>query len=169
MSTIDGLPAHVLLVHMIVVLVPLTAAALVAAALSPSAARRLGLVLPLLALAVLIAVPVTTDAGEWLERHVDDNALVRRHTELGDTLLPWVVGLFVMAAVVWWLGRRAQAEAGGAGGSARLATPVRLVVALLSLGVAVGAVADVYRIGESGARAAWHDSFSTSGPERGDD
>ncbi len=102
----------------------------------------------------------TTHAGEWLERHVDDDALVRRHTELGDGLLPWALGLFVLAAVVWWAGRRTPAEPGRNGGMRWSALPVRIVVGVLSLAVAVGAVVDVYRIGDSGAKAAWHDAYS---------
>jgi hypothetical protein len=31
---------------------------------------------------------------------------------------------------------------------------------VLSLAVALGAVVDVYRIGDSGAKAAWHDNCS---------
>ncbi|MGW2702732.1 DUF2231 domain-containing protein [Streptomyces sp. NPDC001340] len=160
MSLINGLPSHVLLVHVVVVLIPLTALALVAAALWPRAARRLGPLLPLLALVALASVPLTTHAGEWLERHVDDDALVRRHTELGDGLLPWALGLFVLAAVVWWTGRRAPAEPGQGGGTRWSALPVRIVVGVLSLAVAAGAVVDVYRIGDSGAKAAWHDAYS---------
>lgn len=167
MSLINGLPAHVLLVHVVVVLIPLTALALVTAALWPRAARRLGSLLPVLALAALISVPLTTQAGEWLERHVDNNALVRRHTELGDGLLPWALGVFVLAVVVWWTAGRAVAEPrqGGAAGWAPL--PVRIVVGVLSLAVALGAVVDVYRIGDSGAKAAWHDAYSqaATGPK----
>lgn len=175
MNLINGLPAHVLLVHVVVVLVPLTALALVASALWPPAARRLGVLLPLLALVSLVSVPLTTHAGEWLEAHVESSALVRRHTELGDGLLPWALGLFVLAAVVWWTGQRAGAspavavEGDGAGPATRwAATPVRVVVAVLSLAVAAGAVVDVYRIGDSGAKAAWHDSFSKTAGHSGD-
>ncbi|MGW7261049.1 DUF2231 domain-containing protein [Streptomyces sp. NPDC054834] len=169
MSLVNGLPAHVLLVHVVVVLVPLTALALVACAVWPRAARRLGPLLPLLALASLVSVPLTTQAGEWLERHVDSDALVRRHAELGDGLLPWALGLSVLATAVWWAARR-QAAAAGTGapeaasaGSGRWSSlPVRTAVAVLSLAVAAGAVVDVYRIGDSGAKAAWHDGFSKS-------
>ncbi|OIJ62611.1 DUF2231 domain-containing protein [Streptomyces mangrovisoli] len=160
MTLINGLPAHVLLVHVVVVLVPLVALALVAAALWPRAARRLGILLPALALVALVSVPLTTQAGEWLERHVDGGALVRRHAELGDGLLPWAFGLFVLAAVVWWAARPVPAES-GPGGRARWSTlPVRIVVGVLSLAVAAGAIVDVYRIGDSGAKAAWHDAYS---------
>ncbi|WP_329467081.1 DUF2231 domain-containing protein [Streptomyces sp. NBC_01431] len=168
MSLINGLPAHVLLVHIVVVLIPLTALALAAAAVWPRAARRLGPLLPLLALVTLASVPLTTQAGEWLERHVDDNALVRRHTELGDGLLPWALGLFVLAVVVWWAHRHASAEPGQGSGRRWSALPVRIAVGLLSLAIAAGAVVDVYRIGDSGAKAAWHDGYSktATGPKR---
>ncbi|MGW1054647.1 DUF2231 domain-containing protein [Streptomyces sp. NPDC002521] len=161
MTLVNGLPAHVLLVHVVVVLIPLTALALVAAALWLRAAQRLGVLLPLVAFIALASVPLTTHAGEWLERHVADDALVRRHTGLGDGLLPWALGLFVLAAVVWWAGRRAPAESGQGGSGMRWsALPVRIVVGVFSLAVAVGAVVDVYRIGDSGAKAAWHDAYS---------
>ncbi|WP_324786853.1 DUF2231 domain-containing protein [Streptomyces sp. H51] len=164
MSTINGLPAHVLLVHLVVVLVPLTALALVVGAIWPQAARRMGLVLPLLALVTLGSVPLATEAGEWLEEHVTTSALIRRHTELGDGLLPWVVGLFVLAAVVWWTTRRTPAE----GSAPRSATIVRVAALVLSVVVAAGAVVDVYRIGDSGAKAAWTGGFSKSATDSGD-
>ncbi|MFS8197606.1 hypothetical protein ACLVWQ_02860 [Streptomyces sp. CWNU-52B] len=47
-----------------------------------------------------ISVPLTTEAGELLERHVGSGPLVRRHAELGDGLLPWVVALFMVSAAV---------------------------------------------------------------------
>lgn len=161
MSLVNGLPAHILLVHFVVVLVPLTALALVVCAIRPSAAQRMGIVLPLLALVTLVSVPLATEAGEWLEEHVASNALVRRHAELGDGLLPWAGGLFVLTVVVWWATRRAVAS-GASRGTRRSAAPLRVAIAVLSLVVSVGAVVDVYRIGDSGAKAAWQDGFSKS-------
>ncbi|MET8130591.1 hypothetical protein ABZV24_01170 [Streptomyces sp. NPDC005251] len=133
-------------------------------AIWPEAAQRLGVVLPLLALVTLASVPLATNAGEWLERHVESDALVRRHAELGDGLLAG--GLFVLAFVVWWaLGRSAP---GAPDGTRRPATLLRLAAAVLSLVVAAGAVVDVYRIGDSGAKAAWHDGFSRTAAHGGD-
>ncbi|MGW1272231.1 DUF2231 domain-containing protein [Streptomyces sp. NPDC002491] len=159
MSLVNGLPAHILLVHFVVVLVPLTALALVVCAIRPRAAQRTGIVLPLFALVTLVSVPLATEAGEWLEEHVPSNALVRRHAELGDGLLPWAGGLFVLTVVVWWAARRAVAS-GASRGTRRSAAPLRVAIAVLSLVVSAGAVVDVYRIGDSGAKAAWHDGFS---------
>ncbi|MEU6006101.1 DUF2231 domain-containing protein [Streptomyces sp. NPDC047453] len=165
MSLVNGLPAHVLLVHAVVVLVPLSALALVLCALWPHAARRLGPVLPLLALVTLVSVPLTTQAGEWLERHVSGDALVRRHAELGDGLLPWALGLFVLAAGVWWMSRRTPAPDGGT----RAGSVLRVAAVALSVVVAAGAVVDVYRIGDSGAKAAWHDAYSKTATQPGGD
>ncbi|MGO4422943.1 DUF2231 domain-containing protein [Streptomyces sp. MCAF7] len=174
LTVVNGLPAHVLFVHFVIVLVPLSALAVVVGAIWPSAARRMGVVLPLLALVTLVSVPVATQAGEWLEEHVDSNALVRRHAELGDGLLPWAAGLFVLATAVWWTTRRSTSAEAAPGERTRAATPrsalvVRVAAVVLSVGVAAGAVVDVYRIGDSGAKAAWHDGFSkTADGERGD-
>lgn len=174
LTVVNGLPVHVLVVHFVVVFVPLSALAVVIGAVWPSAARRMGIVLPLLALVTLASVPVATNAGEWLEEHVDSNALVRRHTELGDGLLPWAAGLFVMATVVWWTTRSLTSVEAGPGERTRAATSrtalvVRVAAAVLSVVVAAGAVVDVYRIGDSGAKAAWHDAFSrTAHGESGD-
>ncbi|MBO4258150.1 DUF2231 domain-containing protein [Streptomyces griseorubiginosus] len=164
MSLVNGLPAHVLLVHFVVVLVPLTALALVVCAVWPRAARRMGVVLPVLALATLVSVPLTTQAGEWLERHVTSSALIRRHAELGDGLLPWALGLFVLAAAVWWTSRRTSAERAGT----RSASVIRVAAGVLSVVVAAGAVVDVYRIGDSGAKAAWTGGYSKTATGSGD-
>ncbi|AEM81384.1 DUF2231 domain-containing protein [Streptomyces violaceusniger] len=165
LTVVNGLPAHVLIVHFVVVLVPLSALAVVVGAIWPSAARRMGVALPLLALVTLACVPLATGAGEWLEKHVDSDALVRRHAELGDGLLPWAVALLVLAAVIWWTARRSAAAEAASGErtqavASRYALLVRVAVAVLCVGVAAGAVVDVHRIGDSGAKAAWHDGFS---------
>ncbi|WP_053724638.1 DUF2231 domain-containing protein [Streptomyces sp. WM6378] len=169
LDLINGIPAHVLFVHVVVVLVPLTALAVVLCAALPSVMRRFGLALPALALVSLVSVPLTTNAGEWLERHVDRNALVRKHTELGDELLPWAIALFLVSTAVWWFYRRAahRAAEGAQSTGTEVATPLRIAAAVLSLIIGVGAGAQVYRIGDSGAKAAWHDGYSaTAHPDR---
>lgn len=167
--TVNGLPAHVLLVHIVVVFVPLTALALVACAAWPRLCRRLGILLPVLGLLTLASVPLTTHAGEWLEAHVESDRLVREHAELGDGLLPWVIGLFVLSAVVWWTARRSaeptseptsETASGRSGTDWAASAPVRVAALVLCCAVAVGSVVDVYRIGDSGATAAWHDGYS---------
>ncbi|MFI1098244.1 DUF2231 domain-containing protein [Streptomyces sp. NPDC020917] len=187
-TVINGLPAHILFVHFVVVLVPLTALAVVAGAARPRWARRMGLILPVTALVTLGMVPVTTHAGEWLEQRSGHSALLERHTELGDSLLPWATALFLAATAVWWTGRRtataANANADGNGngngngnvnasGSGAAAAPswlttswFRAAAVVLAVVVAAGAVVDVYRIGDSGAKAAWQGTAQSAGAPR---
>jgi hypothetical protein len=192
-TVINGLPAHVLLVHAVVVLVPLAALLLVLSALWPAARRRLGIITPVTALVAVAVIPPTTHAGEWLIRRVDPNPTLHTHAALADTLLPWAAGMFVVAAALWVLfaqphrltrrpaavERKALVGAGAAGeeatepSAAAARVPgwlpaARVVAVVLAVVVSVGSVVDVYLIGDSGAKSAWTGGFSatpTSGGE----
>ncbi|MFN2562265.1 MAG: hypothetical protein ABR571_13345 [Jatrophihabitans sp.] len=106
LNKIHGLPAHVLLIHAVVILFPLAAGMLVASAVWPAARRKLTWLTPALAFAVLALVPVTTNSGEWLQKRLPDTAAIEKHAHLGHDLLPWAVGIFALAAAVWLLDRR---------------------------------------------------------------
>ena len=156
MTQINGLPAHVLLIHLVVVLVPTAALLLVAQAWSPVARRWAGVLGPLLCLGALVLVPITTSSGEWLQDQLPRTPLIERHADLGNSLLPWVAGMFVLSAAVWLLGRRPE-EARQTlvlpptHGSAK----VQVLVAVLATAVAAGTLVQVYRVGDSGAKAVW--------------
>ncbi|SHG74230.1 hypothetical protein SAMN05443575_2673 [Jatrophihabitans endophyticus] len=183
-TEIGGLPAHVLLIHAIVVLAPLGALFTILSAVWPAARHKLGVISPLTCLVVLALVPVTTNAGEWLEDRLTENgpnAAIEKHADLGDTFLWFAIGLFVVSAAVWWVGRvddRAAAtrpeatrpEADGTGGpggpgatatavrpTARTAVPVavRVAVAVVAIAVSLVTVWQLYRIGDTGADATW--------------
>ena len=84
MSTFNGLPAHILLVHFIVVLAPLTALLAIAASIWTGVRSRLVWLIAALAVFTLVLTPLTTEAGEWLEKRVPETAAVEQHTEIGD-------------------------------------------------------------------------------------
>jgi uncharacterized membrane protein len=154
-TKISGLPAHILLVHLTVVLVPVAALLVLLAAVWPAARRKLTWWVPLVALAALAVVPVTTHAGEWLEARVAITPLIAKHVHLGKQLLPWAIGLFVVATLVWAFGRlesTGRRQLTGVAG--------RVVIAVVALAVTAGTVQQVYRIGESGSRAVWTGNFS---------
>ncbi|CAQ00462.1 DUF2231 domain-containing protein [Clavibacter sepedonicus] len=161
---INGLPLHPLIVHFVVVAFPTAALLILVSALWPAFARRLGIITPLVALASLIAVPLATSSGENLEEKVGANPVLEVHTELGDTLLPWAVAVFVVAVAQWlWIRRLAAQEPRRPGRDARPIPRSRhvAVTAVLAVAVAVssvGAIVTTVRIGESGARAVWSDS-----------
>lgn len=76
---VSGLPLHPLLVHAVVVLLPLTVIALLLTQFWPTARRRLGIVTPLAALAVLVLVPITVAAGQNLASLIGPLPAVQTH------------------------------------------------------------------------------------------
>lgn len=176
---INGLPAHVLLIHAVIVIVPLAAIMLVAGAVWPAARRRLGVRTPSVALVALVLVPVTTNAGNWLRERLPASPSIEKHRALGNTLLPWAAAIFVVASALWLLARRYELtlrpstpaiegpaeEPTGHSGTATMTKPVAalqvlpiwatVIVAVLAIGVSTGGVVQLYRIGDSGAQAVW--------------
>lgn len=122
MNQINGLPAHILLVHAVIVFVPLTALLVLLHVFW--AASRQRLVWPTLTAASLslAANALAMHAGEWLQQRVPDTPLVRAHTKLGDTLLPWTFGLFLLSAATAALHVRATRTSRVADGSAAVPT-----------------------------------------------
>lgn len=176
MGTVNGLPAHVLLVHAVVVLLPLAAVLLVVTAIWPRMRTRLAGPNALLSLLVVVLVPVTTSAGEWLERRVTETALLHEHTELGDGAIVAALPVAVLAVVVWWRNREATAATGDGTATgqrtylAPASSAVTRVIAAVAMVAALFAVYDIYRIGDSGAKASWNGEFSTTAnPGPGDD
>jgi len=150
-----GLPLHVLLVHAVVILMPLAAIAVVLHAILPAARRRLGAVTPIAALIVLVLVPITVAAGEHLKTLVVVTPAVERHEELGRTLLPWAIALFVVAVADWvwfrfFVGPTSELQV-----SSMLRRVVLIVLIVASVVVATGSIVDVVLIGEAGSRAVW--------------
>lgn len=146
--SIDGLPLHPLVVHAVVVLLPLTSLGVLASAFVPALRRRLGALLPLGGVVSFVLTPVATQSGEFLERKVGDPG---KHAELGDQLIWFALALAIVAVAQYVAGRRADASVTRSGGRAPLATAVTVLAVLVPL----ASLVQVYRVGESGARAAW--------------
>jgi multisubunit Na+/H+ antiporter MnhC subunit len=148
LTTFNGLPAHVLLVHFIVVMSPLTAVLATVCAVWPAARQRLVWLVLGLALATSVLTPLTTQAGEWLERREGRSPLLHAHTELGDTMLYFSLALMAAAALLAFL-YVLEARSVAVKPVARWLITTVIVVA------SVATTVQVYRIGESGARATW--------------
>ncbi len=179
LNEIHGLPAHVLLIHAVVVVVPVAALMLVAGTLWPAARRRFGLLTPAVALVAAVLVPLTTSAGHWLQNRLDPdrkNPLIVRHANLATGLLPWTLAIVVVAVLVWCLDRRyvlglrapgsdswnERQARGGIAVQQRLGTRrvlpvwVAVLISVLAVAAAAGALFELIRIGDSGATAAWN-------------
>ena len=149
MNVVGGLPAHVLFVHVIVVLAPLTALLEILCAVWPEARRRLVWLVLALAGTTVVVTPLTVEAGEWLfDRERDPSAVLQTDAERGDWMIYFSIAMLLVAivlAVMHWLERRSD----------RRRTLAKMAVALLALVVGVSSIVTVIRIGDSGAQAVW--------------
>lgn len=156
-DTIFGLPVHPLVVHATVVVVPVAAVLVGLAALWPRFRSRAGVIPFAVSLLALALVPLTVQSGKSLKDRVEPTALVERHGDLGDGLLPWVVVLTVAAAALLWLRRRESATPEpGRRATGRWLLAAAVVVALVGV---VGSSVQIIRIGHSGAEAAWTETI----------
>ena len=156
-ESVFGLPTHAIVVHATVVLLPLAALVVLLHAFWPEARRRLGIVTPLLAGVALVLVPLSTQSGENLEHAVGRTALVERHAELADGMLPWAIGLFVVAVGLWLLDRRRARPSD-------VAEPrwLPIVASVLAVVAVLGTVQQIVRVGHAGAEATWSGIVSSS-------
>ena len=146
-DTFNGLPVHPLVVHGVVVLLPLAILGTIAIAARPVWRRTYGPLVVGVAIVATVLIPVATSSGEAFEEQVGDPG---QHAELGDQLLWFTLPLLVLAIVLVVLDRM-----GRSGG-------LMTLVAVLAVVAAVASGVQVFRVGDSGARAAWGDKVSSA-------
>jgi len=150
MTVINGLPAHALLVHLVVVLVPLTGLLVIVCGLWPAARRGQLLWLTLaLATATMILTPITIDAGEWLyDLRTKPSPILREHAERGETMVYFAAALLAVAiglVVLRLIERRSD----------RRGMVTRIVVGIIVLAVGISSTIQIYRTGDAGAQSVW--------------
>ena len=149
MTTIFGLPAHALLVHAVVVLVPLTAALEILCACWPAARRRLVWLVLAFALAVMVSTPLTASAGQWLyEQSPQHSPILEIHADRAEWMTYFAIGLLIVAllqAFQHWTESR----------SSEPKRTLAVVAAVLAVVVGVSSTVAVVRIGDAGSRAVW--------------
>lgn len=148
-----GLPAHPLLAHFPLVLVPLAALSALLAATMQRHRRRLAWVAAALATAALASTQLAIGSGEVLQDRLKENNLIESHVAIGTSVRLYVFALLVALLVLAllpqssWTTTHAQRR--------------RAAVAVVSVVVVVVAVANlvvIVRAGHSGAKAVWNDT-----------
>lgn len=161
MFTVSGVPAHPLLVHAVVVLIPLAALGAVAVAVRPAWARPYGLLVAAGALGGAASALLARFAGEQLENAIEITPefepVIDQHEQFGTIVVLAAWPFAVLAIVTFVLARR-----GGVSGRhgqdrtvrTRSGTATRVVAGLSALAGLVAAGATVLA-GHSGAAAVW--------------
>lgn len=151
---INGLPVHPLVVHGVVVLLPIAVLGTIAIALRPAWRLPYGLWVVASGLLATIMLPIATSSGEALEKRVGNPG---GHAELGDSLIFFAIPLVLLGAALVWLEWRKRNDKPAIGPSVLPAG-----IAVLAIVAALAAGVQVYRVGDSGARAAWGDQVASS-------
>lgn len=167
MDELFGLPAHPLVVHAPVVLLPLAVIGVVAMMIRPTWYDRFRW--PVLAITVVgaIGAVIAAGTGEELEERVEDGAsraarqAIEEHAEAGEAARLFAV-LFLLAVlayvlVPWFLARRSRGETAGDGAAAPRFTWMRPVLMVAVAITAVGSLVTIVNAGHSGADSVWGD------------
>lgn len=144
---VNGLPAHPLVVHAAVVLVPLTALGVIVMAFWPRFSQRHGWLVVGSAVVAAVSSFVAKESGEALAERLAEPRF--DHGELGE-LMPAFAAALVGAVLVLWLIDRRAATSGGPTRSG-----LRVVVAVVAVVVAAANVVWIVRVGDSGAKSVW--------------
>ncbi len=143
---VNGLPAHPLVVHAAVVLVPLAALGVIAMAIWPRFSQRCGWLVVGTAVAAAGASLVAKESGEALAERVGQPRF--DHADLGGFMPAFAGALMIATIALWWMDRRLPGGGASKGGW-------RFAVAVVAMLVAVGSIVWVVRVGDSGARSVW--------------
>jgi hypothetical protein len=153
-DTILGLPVHALVVHVVVVLVPLSALGVIGIAVVPAWRERFGLAVLALATVALVSVPVAVLSGQKLMNRVNASGItadqIDKHMKMGKLVIYPTAAMWVLAALLFWFDRK------GRGGSATK------IVLILSVVAALAAAAQVTITGHLGSTAVWSCTLQTS-------
>jgi hypothetical protein len=178
-ALINGSPTHALIVHAVVVLLPLSVIASLGLVCVPASRRAFALATVVIAFIGCVAIPLSFLSGSALRRRVAPSLLIDHHVALAHQLLvvAAVFGLslagFVVVDLMGRVGRGELNQVEAAVLARRPALVERLsrrnvvrarqVTASVLVVMSVLTAVAVVRVGDSGAKAVWHDRVSAAG------
>lgn len=153
-KTIFGLPAHVLLVHIPIVLIPLAAIGALGVLWEPWR-RRFGWATAVILMVAGIFTQLAISSGETLKGELEKTALLRAHTSIAEDIRPFLLLFFIALVAFLYFERRQRAT-----GPVSMKNPILIasfVAALLFAGISIYWV---QRIGHTGSKAVWQPKMS---------
>ena len=151
-----GLPAHPLLVHLSVVMVPVAALVAVVFSFRPAWLDRFGWGLVALSGIGALGAILAAGSGEALEETVKRTAALDEHTEMGEVAQTVAIVFFfvVLAVVVLRYFARRKSASGGVWALISSKTGAIMLAGALVIS-ASGAMYTIVQAGHQGAKATW--------------
>ena len=159
LNDLFGVPAHPLLVHLPLVLVPLAAICALVAVVLARHRRRLALLAMGVTALALISNEVAVASGRALRPRVPSSELVRRHVVSGINFRFFIIALLIVLLVLamlphsTWSGTRTKRQRSAI-----------IAVGLLVVVTAGSTVVATIVVGYSGTKAVWSDTPQRPAP-----
>lgn len=165
MDLLFGLPAHTLLVHIPIVLLPLAAIGVVVMMIKPAWHQRYRWVVLGMGVVGAMGATLAAQAGEELDRRViavERREAARRwrhHAQLGETsrnvALLFLILLLVFVLTPWWHERRIRLTDADAMAASQRFRVFTIVVSALTALASVGTVVTIVEAGHTGSKSVW--------------
>jgi uncharacterized membrane protein len=157
-----GLPAHPLLVHIPVVLIPLAGLGGIWVALSSKWRAKIGWVVVTIAGVGLVGSWLAIQSGRTFYAALGEGSqTLERHTDLGNTFIWFALALFFsLLALVLWDGvqvRKAAREGRQPDRKAIARGPIAMALSVLVIAATIASGVQIFRIGDSGAKSVWQE------------
>ena len=155
LDSLFGLPAHPLVVHAAVVIVPLVAIATIVMAFSPKIRARIGWIVAGLGVLGFVFAFLAKESGESLLETTRLTAAVRTHAEMGSQ---GVIGAFLVggsACALMLLDLYVARATSGGRAEPSIVRPLRGLFGVFAVGLCIFGSVLVIDVGHSGAKATW--------------
>jgi hypothetical protein len=150
------LPLHVLVIHLAVVLLPVSALTAIVFAVVPKWRWLLRWPTLLLGLGALVVAYVAKKSGDAFVAAVPElEQLVKVHKDRGGVLLVYCIVFAVVAIAAFLLLGGPSSLGSGKGAKATRSRPLELVVSAAVVVVGVVVIWQTIRTGDAGAKAVW--------------
>jgi uncharacterized membrane protein len=150
-KTLFGLPAHPLLVHIPVVLIPLAFVGACGMFWAPWRSR-FGWATAAVLVVAGIFTQLAISSGKTLRHSLEETALMKAHVRIAEEIRPFLLLFFLALVAFLWLERRQRSAS-----ERPVSMRNPLLAGSLAVAVVFGAISvySIQRIGHSGAKAVW--------------
>jgi drug/metabolite transporter (DMT)-like permease len=158
LDSLFGLPGHPLVVHLAVVLVPISAVGTLVIAFWGAARRRIGWIVVGFAFVAFVGCFLAEESGEALQNSVRHTEAVDAHVEMADGGTVAGFAVFVGAAGVMVVDLIVRQRTARKQSALPLQKQAPMIMGVLAVLLALFGSVRIVQIGHSGAKATWENT-----------